>query len=108
MEIAPLKDHNNKLNLRLNEINVTLRSREKKQSQLSKELLDVKSAYQQLQEEYGKEQKKYRQHINHLEETRTQNQKLMYKNKKLKESYEVSHFILALGRDITFSCFIRS
>lgn len=93
-EVSPLKDQNNKLKVRSNELSATLRSREKKINQLSKELLDMKSSYQLLHEEYGKQQKSLRQHHAQSAEYRTDKQKLMLKNEKLKDAYDVSKISL--------------
>lgn len=89
-EISPLKDQNSKLKVRYNDLATTLRSRERKVNQLSQELLDVKSSHQQLQEDYGKQQKNLRLLCNQSSEYRTEKQKLMLKNEKLKEAYDVS------------------
>lgn len=90
-ELSPLRDQNGKLKIRCNELNSILRLRERKVTQLSQELLDVKSSNQQLQEEYEKQQKYSKQQFNHLSEYRTEKQKLILKNGKLKEAYEVSY-----------------
>ncbi len=88
-DVAPLKDSNKKLKRQVNDLNTVLRLREKKVEQLSQELLNVKSAHQQLQEEYEKQRKNLAHHANQNSNYRTQNQKLKLKNEKLKESNEV-------------------
>lgn len=87
--MSPLKDQNGKLKIRCNELNSTLRSREKKLNQLSQDLLDTKSSHQQLQEEYGRSQKSLSQQLNQCSEYRTQKQKLLFKNEKLRDAYDV-------------------
>lgn len=86
-EMSPLQDQNSKLKVRCNELNATLRSREKKLNQLSKELLDMKSSYQQLQEEFGKQQKSLKQQISQCSDYRTKKEKMILK---LGDAYDVS------------------
>ena len=87
--MSPLKDQNEKLKIRCNELNATLRSREKKINQLSQGLLEMKSSHQQLQEEFGKSRRNLSQQMNQCSEYRTQKQKLVLKNEKLRDAYEV-------------------
>lgn len=89
-ELSPLREQNSKLKVRYNELNATLRLREKKVNQLSQELLSVKSSHQQLQEEHGKQQKSLKQLYSHCSDYRAKNQKLSLKNERLKEAYDVS------------------
>lgn len=89
-ELSPIKDQNSKLKTRCNELNATLRSREKKLNQLSQELLHVKSSHQQLQEEFGKQQKSVKQLFSQSSDYKTQKEKLMLKNEKLRNAYDVS------------------
>lgn len=90
-EIVPLQEHNKKLQLRNNELNAIIRSREKKLKQLSQELVNVKTDYQELQEDYEKQKKSLHQQVHHVSELETEKQKLALKNRKLKESYDVSY-----------------
>ena len=62
-------------------------------SRLSKELLDVKTAYQQLHEEFGRVKKDLNVQLNQCADYRTQKDKLMLKNEKLRDAYEVSEYI---------------
>ncbi len=83
-------EQNSKLKVQWNELNATLRLRERKVNQLSQELLGMKSSYQSLQEEHGKQQKNLKQQVTQIAEYRTQKQKLLLRNEKLKDAYDVS------------------
>lgn len=89
-ELAKLRDQNHKWKMRFNKLDGTYRLREKKVMQLSQELLDVKSSHQQLQEEHERQQKNHRQLSGQISELRTEKQKLILRNEKFKEAYDVS------------------
>lgn len=59
-------------------------------NQLSKKLLNVKSAYQQIQEDYDKQQRKLHQQNNQALDYQTQIKIGKLKNEKLKEDCRVS------------------
>ena len=89
-ELSPIKDQNSKLKVQCNELNATVRSRERKLNQISQEILDVKSSHQQLQEEFIKQQKNVKQLTSQCSDYRTQKEKLKFKNEKLRDAYNVS------------------
>lgn len=89
-ELAPLKESNKKLQLRINELNSSLVSREKKVSSLSQEFVELKTVKQHLEEEYTRQRKLLQQQMTKGSSNRTEIQRLSEKNKMLEQANAVS------------------
>ena len=88
--MVPLEEQKVKLGHRINDLNSSLRSREKKIEQLSKAVLELKSGKQQLEEETARQRKSLQQQMSISSTHRTEKEKLKAKNTKLQQANTVS------------------
>lgn len=89
-QLAPLEEQKVKLGHRINDLNSSLRSREKKIEQLSKAVLELKSGKQQLEEETERQRKSLQQQMSMCSTLRAEKEKLKVKNAKLQQATTVS------------------
>ncbi|XP_064383629.1 early endosome antigen 1-like isoform X3 [Halichondria panicea] len=95
-QLTPLKEHNNRLNVRINDLNVSMRSREKKVISLSQEIVELKSAKQQLEEDLTRQRKSLQQQLTRCTTFRNEVQKLNGKNQSLTDTN--TRLLLAVDR----------
>ncbi len=88
--MAPLKEHNEKLQAQINEFFATLRARETKINQQAKRIQELKSMHQHLQEDYDSVEKKLHQRSNHVLKCETEKRRLQSRNLKLTDEVHVS------------------
>lgn len=93
-QLAPLEEQKVKLGHRINDLNSSLRSREKKIEQLSKAVLELKSGKQQLEEETARQRKSLQQQMSISSTHRAEKEKLKAKNTKLQQANTVSIVII--------------
>lgn len=91
-QLAPLEEQKVKLGHRVNDLNSSLRSREKKIEHLSKMVITLKSEKQQLEEETARQRKSLQQQMSISSSHRTEKEKLKEKNSKLQLANSVSYF----------------
>ncbi len=91
--LAPLKESKDRLNKRINDLNASLRSSEKKVGSLSQETLKLKSAKQQLEEEHTRQRKSLQQQLTKSSAQRNEIQKLNGKIETLTHKNEVSQYL---------------
>ena len=89
-QLAPLEEYKLKLGHRINDLNSSLRSREKKIEYLSKEVLELKSGKQQLEEETARQRKSLQQQMSISSTHRAEKDMLKSKNTKLHQANTVS------------------
>lgn len=89
-QLAPLEQQKIKLGHRINDLNASLRSREKKIEQMAKTILELKISKQQLEEENSRHKKSLQQQLSQNSAHRTEREKLRSKNVELSQSNTVN------------------
>lgn len=89
-QLAPLEQQKIKLGHRINDLNASLRSREKKIEQMAKTILELKISKQQLEEENSRHKKSLQQQLSQNSAHRTEREKLRSKNVALSQSNTVN------------------